>query len=93
MLELKKILKKSSLNERIGGSATILSVCLRIIKEQYSHHDLLTGYIRHNILFVKDAPRQIAIEIYKDKAKLLKQINTELPSFDFRYTLKDIIVK
>ena len=89
MLDLKKILKKSSLSTRMS-SVTILSICLRAIKERYAFDGQLSGYIRHNILFVKEAPRHMAIELYKDKAKLVAQINKELPSFDFRYTLKDI---
>jgi hypothetical protein len=89
-MELKKLLKKSSVAKNMGSSITIISVCFRIIKNHY-HISELDGYIRHNTLFLKSVPREVNISIFKDKKELLSMINAELVTYDFRYILKDII--
>lgn len=94
-MDIQKILRKSSLSKKVGSSLTIVSVCFRIIKKQFPQAmlDETSGYIRHNILFISSAPREIAIGLYKEKNKLLEMINKELIQYDFVYTLKDIRTK
>ena len=94
-MDIKKLLKKSSVAKNMWTSITIISVCFRVIKDRYSEVQMseLDWYIRHNILFVKGAPREIIISIFKDKKELLGAIQAELLKYDFKYTLRDIICK
>lgn len=91
-MDIKKLLKKSSIAKNIGTSVTIISVCFRIIKQRYNITEL-DGHIRHNILFLKDTPREVSMQVFRDKKELLGAINAELLKFDFRYKVKDIITR
>lgn len=95
MMDIQKILRKSSLSKKVWSSLTIVSVCFRIIKKHFALSELseMSGHIRHNILFISNTPREVTIWLYKEKNKLLDAINKELAVYDFRYTLKDIRTK
>lgn len=94
-IQLKKLLKKSSVARNMGSSITIVSICFRILKQHFPSADLseIDGYIRHNILFIKNLPRNINILLYKEKQTILDTINKELSASDFRYILKDVMTK
>lgn len=92
MVDIKQLLKKSSLSKKVGSSLTVISVCFRIIKQRYSIAEC-DGYIRHNILFVKWLPREACILLYREKPQLLGEINKELVKFGLAYTLKNIVTK
>ena len=91
-MELRKLLKTSSLSKKVGSSLTIISVCFRVIKKRYSIEEV-NGYIKHNVLFLTDVPREIGIALYKDKIDVLQEINQELKDSDLKYVLKNIISK
>ncbi len=91
-MEIKKLLKRSSVAKNMGTSITVVSVCFRIIKQRFDAPEI-DGYIRHNILFLKNLPREANIELYKEKQQIISAINKELITYDFRYVLKDIMVK
>ncbi len=94
-MEIKKLLKKSSLSKSMGSSINIVSSCFRVLRKKFPgvNFSNTEWYIRHNILFLKDLPRETNIALYKEKQQILDAINKELAASDFRYSMKDIRTK
>ena len=55
--------------------------------------EILTGYVRHNRLFIKTANQQIKIQIFKEKLNIIKKINQKLSGIGYKTKIEDIILK
>ena len=91
-MELRHIIRKVAAKKNLS-SLNIMSVCLRVLKKHYNDENMGDGYIRHHILFLRDVPRGILLQLYRDKPALLKALNTELKSNGYAGEIKDIITK
>ena len=55
--------------------------------------EILTGYVRHNRLFIKTAEQSIKIQIFKEKLNIIKKINQKLSGIGYKVEIEDIILK
>jgi len=55
--------------------------------------EILTGYVKHNRLFIKTAEQSIKIQIFKEKLNIIKKINQKLSGIGYKVEIEDIILK
>lgn len=55
--------------------------------------EILTGYVRHNKLFIKTLDQKLKIQIFKEKLSIIKNINKKLSEIGYKTEIEDIILK
>ena len=55
--------------------------------------EILTGYVRHNRLFIKTIQQSLKIHIFKEKLSIIKRINQKLSEIGYKTEIEDIILK
>ena len=55
--------------------------------------EILTGYVRHNRLFIKTLDQKLKIQIFKEKLSIIKNINKKLSEIGYKTEIEDIILK
>lgn len=55
--------------------------------------EILTGYVRHNKLFIKATQQSLKIQIFKEKLNIIKKINQKLSEIGYKTEIEDIILK
>jgi hypothetical protein len=55
--------------------------------------EIITWYIRNNKLFIKTLNQSLKIQIFKEKANIIQQINQKLSEIWYKTTINDIILK
>ena len=55
--------------------------------------EILTGYVRHNRLFIKTLDQKLKIQIFKEKLNIIKNINQKLSEIGYKTEIEDIILK
>ena len=91
--------KRLSLQHR--GKNMIGSIAMNEIKSYLSiekvdtetENEILTGYVRHNRLFIKSTQQSLKIKIFKEKLDIIKKINQKLSEIWYKTEIEDIILK
>ena len=76
--------KRLSIQHR--GKNMIGSIAMNEIKlylsiekvDTETQDEILTGYVRHNRLFIKSTQQSLKIKIFKEKMNIIKQMNKKL---------------
>ena len=55
--------------------------------------EILTGYVRHNKLFIKTSNQSLKIQVFKEKLDIIKKINQKLSEIWYKTEIEDIILK
>ena len=91
--------KRLSIQHR--GKNMIWSIALNEIKSYLDikkidteiGDEILTWYVRHNKLFIKTTDQSLKIQIFKEKLKIIQQINQKLSEIGYKIEIEDIILK
>ena len=91
--------KRLSLQHR--GKNMIGSIAMNEIKlylsiekvDTETQDEILTGYVRHNRLFIKSTQQSLKIKIFKEKMNIIKQMNKKLSEIWYKNPIEDIILK
>ena len=93
------IRKRLSIQHR--GKNMIGSIAMNEIKlylsiekvDTETQDEILTGYVRHNRLFIKTTQQSLKIQIFKEKLDIIKSINQKLSEIGYITKIEDIILK
>jgi hypothetical protein len=55
--------------------------------------EILTGYVRHDKLFIKTSNQSLKIQTFKEKWIIIQKINSKLYEIGYKTEIKDIIFK
>ena len=91
--------KRLSLQHR--GKNMIGSIAMNEIKSYLSiekvdtetQNEILTGYVRHNRLFIITTQQNLKIQIFKEKLSIIRKINQKLSEIGYKTEIEDIILK
>jgi hypothetical protein len=91
--------KRLSIQHR--GKNMIGSIAMNEIKsylnidkvDTETQDEILTGYVRHNRLFIKTSEQSLKIHVFKDKLNIIKKINQKLSEIGYKTEIEDIILK
>ena len=91
--------KRLSIQHR--GKNMIGSIAMKEIKsylnieriDTETEDEILSWYVRHNILFIKTTQQSLKIQIFKEKLNIIKKINQKLSEIGYKTEIEDIILK
>ena len=91
--------KRLSIQHR--GKNMIGSIAMNEIKlylsiekvDTETQDEILTGYVRHNRLFITTTEQSLKIQIFKEKMNIIKKINQKLSEIGYKTEIEDIILK
>lgn len=97
---IKDVLRKR-LSIQHRGKNMIGSIALNEIKSYLNiekidsdiQDEILTGYVRHNKLFLKTIDQKLKIQVFKDKLNIILRINQKLSEIWYKAEIQEIIFK
>lgn len=100
MDEIKDIMRKR-LSVQHRGKNMIGSIALNEIKSYLKvekidseiKDEILTWYVRHDKLFIKTVDQSLKIQIFREKADIIRKINLKLSGIGYKTEIKEIILK
>lgn len=100
-MESFKDLVRKRLSQQYRGKNIIGSVATNEIKSYLNieridteiEDEILSGYVRHDKLFIKTSDQKLKIQIFKEKSDIIKCINAKLDEIGYKSQINDIILK
>ncbi len=97
---IKDIMRKR-LSVQHRGKNMIGSIALNEIKSYLKvekidseiKDEILTWYVRHDKLFIKTVDQSLKIQIFREKADIIRKINLKLSGIGYKTEIKEIILK
>lgn len=92
MKTLQSLIPKQLVSHHIAG-AGLWALMIDQIKVFCSYPEIVTGYLRHHILFVQLDEKEDKLAMFHKKKELIEHIHMMMQKFGYQYILKDIRLK
>ena len=95
-------LSRKNLSQKFQGYRMLWTLALKFTKkffqiEKKPDHiladEILTWYLKYQILFLKTRDQNLKIEIFKQKKELITQLNAHFQSLGYQQQITDIRLK